>query len=128
MKKNFFLLAQIFFSEFEEKRLKGESYICELIHNDSIEKFVEYVNRTNFPLSKKLNHSIFETNHFLIKIQPTPIEYAAFYGSVQIFKFLILKDVGLETENVALSVIKGRNFDVIHKKFQMFGRSYQMSI
>lgn len=116
IEEELFSLGPNIFSEFEEKRLKGENetYICELIRNDSIEQFIEYVSRTNFPLSKKLNHSIFETNHFLIKNQPTPIEYAAFYGSVQICKFLILKDVSLETENVALFAINGGNFDVIH--------------
>ncbi|KAK8871454.1 hypothetical protein M9Y10_007183 [Tritrichomonas musculus] len=103
------------FDTFEEKRLNGlnESYICELIRNDSIEKFKDYVNNTNFPISDKLKPSIFETCHFLIKSNPSPIEYAAFFGSIQICKYLLLRDVSFD-DSIGKFVINGRNLDLFH--------------
>ena len=81
-----------FFSdEFNLKRLKGEndSYICELIRNDSIEDFISHVNQQSINLSYYvIKPSVFEMNPLLNSKQPTLIEYAAFFGSIQIFKYI----------------------------------------
>ena len=44
--------------EFDEKLKIGEndSYICHLIRNDSIEKYVIFVNQTNLNLLNKVIH------------------------------------------------------------------------
>ena len=83
---------------FKQKRKKGENdiYICGLIQKDAIEDFVSYVNKTNFSLTSKINYSIFETNSFLLKNKKmTLIEYASFFGSIQILKYLFLNKVDL---------------------------------
>ncbi|KAK8871457.1 hypothetical protein M9Y10_007186 [Tritrichomonas musculus] len=115
IEKNLLSYDSKIFDSFEEKRLKGlnESYICELIRNDSIEKFKDYVNNTNFPISDKLKPSIFETCHFLIKSNPSPIEYAAFFGSIQICKYLLLRDVSFD-DSIGKFVVNGRNLDLFH--------------
>ena len=75
---------------FDEYRKIGEndSYISELIRNDDVEEFIIYCNKNNCPLNGKINHSIFETNPlFLVDDEqemPSLIEYASFYGSIQI--------------------------------------------
>ena len=81
------------FVNFEEKRQKGEndSYLCELIRTDSIEDFISYVNQKNISLSSKIKSSIFETNSFLVEKEPSLIEYTAFFGSIQIFQYLLNK-------------------------------------
>ena len=48
----------------------------------------------------------------LIK-EPTLIEYAAFFGSIQIFKFLLLNEVEL-TSSLWLYAIHGQNAEIIH--------------
>ena len=75
---------------FNEKRRIGQndSHLCELIRQDSIENFVIYVNKMNINQSSKIKPSIFETNLYLIENDPSIIEYAAFYGSIQIFQYL----------------------------------------
>lgn len=75
------------FEKFERKRDTGENddYICSLIRSDSVVEFITHVNQTCAPLSSKIKRSIFETNSFLIDQEPTMLEYAAFFGSVQIF-------------------------------------------
>ena len=87
---------QDFYENYDEKRHNGENetYICKLIRKDSVEEFVSYVNRTNYHISsRKIFPSIFETNSFLIKKNVSLIEYATFFGSIQIFQYLLLNNV-----------------------------------
>ncbi|KAK8880413.1 hypothetical protein M9Y10_003085 [Tritrichomonas musculus] len=87
------------FDRFEEKRQEGEndSFICSLIREDSVEKFVEYVIRANIPLKSDVIPSLFETNSFLIENKSTTlIEYSAFFGAIQIFQYLRLNEVELK--------------------------------
>ena len=83
--------------KFEEKRKNGENdnYICELIRNDSIVEFIVHINKLNIPLNSNIKPSIFETNPFLMKNQPTLIEYAAFFGSIQILNYLNTNNIEL---------------------------------
>lgn len=78
-------------NKYEEKRRVGEndSYICFLIRNDLIDEFITFVNQTNLTLSNSIKPSIFETNSFLLKREPSLIQYSAFFGSYQIFKYLM---------------------------------------
>lgn len=103
------------FDQFEEKRQNGQndSYLCNLIRNDSIQEFVIYLNKNNIPFTAEIVPSIFETNYYLNKKKATLIEYSAFYGSIQIFKFLLLNKVPL-TPSIWLYFIHGRNNELIH--------------
>ena len=108
---------QNIFTDFEEKRERGEniSYICELIRNDSIDDFVVSINRNVSLLNATINPSIFETNSFLLKNRPSLIEYAAFYGSIQIFQYLKLNDNGREFQpSLWIYAIHGQNPEIIH--------------
>lgn len=101
---------------FEEKRLFGEneSYICSLIRDDLVEEFISYVSQSNLPLSTTvIKKSLFETNSFLIGKEVSLIEYCAFYGSIQIFQFLIMSKVK-PTPSLWLFVIHSNNADMIH--------------
>ncbi|KAK8892563.1 hypothetical protein M9Y10_029796 [Tritrichomonas musculus] len=113
------------FKNFYEKRRIGEnhSYICYLIRNDLVEEFIEYVNRSCISLSSSICKSIFETNNYLrYKINSSftgndkyleLIEYAAFYGSIQIFQFLRLNKVELNPI-LWMYAIHGNNPEIIH--------------
>ncbi|KAK8839840.1 hypothetical protein M9Y10_031551 [Tritrichomonas musculus] len=53
---------------FDEKRKNGENseYICELIRKDSLNEFIDHINKLNIDLNtNRINPSIFETNVFL---------------------------------------------------------------
>ena len=80
--------------DYEEKRQQGEndSYICSLIRQDSVEEFISYINKSSIPITATIKPSIFETNSFLNEHEPTLIEYAAFFGSIQIFQFLYMNN------------------------------------
>ncbi|KAK8876040.1 hypothetical protein M9Y10_006224 [Tritrichomonas musculus] len=92
---------------------ENESYICELIRNDSSEEFISYMNQSNTSLSITIKPSIFETNSFLNKNHPTLIEYAAFFGSLQIFHYLRFNQIELP-KSLWIYAIHGRNPDLIH--------------
>lgn len=77
--------------EFEKaKKLEGENdnYICQIIRNDSVGKFISYAKINGLNVSQKIPSSKFETNELLMKKSPSLIEYACFFGSVQIFRYL----------------------------------------
>ena len=100
---------------YEEKRTKGENdfYFCELIRNDNVEEFIVNYTRTGLSLSKTIEPSIYETNSFLENKNPTLIEYAAFFGSIQIFRFLFQNQVRLN-QSLWIYAIHGGNPDIIH--------------
>ena len=101
--------------EFQEKRQIGENdtSICELIRKDSIEQFIMHVEKNSCLLDSKIGSSYFETNSFLLKKNPTLIEYAAFFGSIQIFRYLYLNNVEL-TPSLWLYAIHGENPEIIN--------------
>ena len=93
---------------------ENESQICNLIRKDSINEFISYLNTNNCSVKEKIHLSIFETNQFLIKNNDTTlIEYAAFFGSIQIFKYLKLNGAKLKP-TLWLYAIHGRNSEIIH--------------
>ena len=101
--------------EMREKRKSGEndSQISKMIRNDYIDDFAEFISRTNYPLNSKIGNNYFETNQFLKEREPTLIEYACFYGSIQIFNFLRLNGVEL-TSSLWNYAIHSREADLIH--------------
>lgn len=103
------------FANFDEFRKKGENNfeLCEMIRKDLVEEFVTYVNQSILPLSSKIQNSVFETNSLLIEKQASLIEYAAFFGSFQIFQYLYMSKVKLEP-SLWIYAIHGKNVDIIH--------------
>ena len=104
------------FDCFNEKRHEGQndSYICNLIRHDSVKEFVSYVTQANIPLNSEVKKSIFETNLFLIENKNTTlIEYAAFFGSIQIFQFIKMNSTQLKP-SLWLYTIHSHNADLIH--------------
>ena len=99
---------------FEKNRNIGEneSYICNLIRNDSIEEFITNINKSDISLNSTIKNSIYETNSYLIGKNITLIEYAAFFGSIRIFKYL-------QTNNAVLGdslwnfIVHGNNSEII---------------
>ena len=100
--------------EYKRKIGENESYICHLIRNDSIDNFIEYINRCNISFSKKIDFSIFETNRYLLKKKNVNlIEYATFFGSIRIFKYMLLNNASLEP-SLWMYAIHGNNPEIFH--------------
>ena len=101
--------------EFDKLRKTGQNsyYVCELIRNDSIDEFIKYVNRKNLSLNMKISPTIYETNNFLLDNDCSFIQYSAFFGSIQIFKYLYLNNVEVDS-TIWLYEIHGKNAELIH--------------
>ncbi|KAK8875988.1 hypothetical protein M9Y10_006171 [Tritrichomonas musculus] len=97
IRKNFLESNKNLSENYEENRKIGENetYICKLIREDSLDDFIIYVNKFNIGLNTIIEPSVFETNLMLIEKKPSLIEYAAFFGSIQIFNYLRLNNVPL---------------------------------
>ena len=104
------------FDSFDEKCKLGEnhSYICSLIRNDNVKEFVSYVNQKCINLrTRKIKHSIFETNPFFKNSSPSLIEYATFFGSIQIFNYMRMNKVELSS-SLWIYAIHSNNAEMIH--------------
>ena len=102
--------------KYDETRKIGENhlYICSLIRNDSIKEFISYVNKSNYPLSSRIKRSPFETNELLQgRGEVTLIQYAAFFGSIQVFQYLKMNEVEL-TPSLWLYAIHSNSPEMIH--------------
>ena len=101
---------------FYENRKIGENddLICKMIREDLIDEFISHVNKMDTPLQSTIKPSIFETNSFLAKKQPTLIEYAAFFGSIQIFKYLYNNIPIINTSSLWIYSIHSDNPEMIN--------------
>ncbi|KAK8876181.1 hypothetical protein M9Y10_006371 [Tritrichomonas musculus] len=102
--------------EFEKNRQLGQNHtqICNLVRNDMINEFIVYVNQTNYPLTAHIEKSLFETNPFLIENKKvTLLEYAAFFGAIQIIRYLKMNNVDF-TESIWPYAIHSNNAELIH--------------
>ena len=64
-------------------------------------------------ISSIIKPSIFETNLFLLKRESSLIEYASFYGSMQIIKYLFMNQIELKS-TLWLYSIHSKNPELIH--------------
>ena len=101
-------------AKFEGQRKEGENenYICQLMRQDSIEEFISFISKTNLSIGFQIESSINETNSFLIREKPTLIEYSAFFGSIQIFKYL-LENKAPFSNKLWIYAIHSNNFELI---------------
>ena len=98
----------------EELRSNGvnHSEIAKIIREDQIDLFIEFISRSESEVNGQIPDSIFEGCHYL-KSKPSFIEYAAFFGSVQIFQHILNQNVQL-TNGVTSYAVMGGNLNIIH--------------
>ena len=100
---------------FYEKRREGlnDDYLCELIRNNEIQEFIRFTEQRNLSLEICIKKSIFETNRLLTdKSDIKLIEYASFYGSNDIIKYMEKKGVEL-TSSMWIYAIHSCNAELI---------------
>lgn len=101
----------------EFKRLRkigeNESFLCNLIRNDLIVDFISLYSRNVLILQSTIIPSLYETNSFLINKEISIMEYACFFGSVQIIRFLLLNNIQFQPQDW-LFAIHSNNAELIH--------------
>ncbi|KAK8882935.1 hypothetical protein M9Y10_045581 [Tritrichomonas musculus] len=115
--------------KFYKNRKKGENddILCKIIRKDLIDDFMSFENKINGSLIKP---SIFETNSFLLenKSKTSLLEYAAFFGSIKIFKYLYNKSKIINPELYPF-IIHGMKEKMIHFLLEKFSsKIYKSSL
>ena len=116
--------------EIIKKRKEGvnDSYVCQLIRNDSIDEFKEFFDKQkSIEFNFTIPNSIFETNPFLIKKEPSYFEYAAFYGSTKIFNYLHEEEGNVFFPSLWNYAINGHNIQLIELLKEKQIESYDIS-
>ncbi|KAK8878176.1 hypothetical protein M9Y10_004941 [Tritrichomonas musculus] len=107
----------------EEKSGNHQQNICEKeedpltvsIQKDDIIQFQDILSHSNISINSQTRYSINQANEFANEGYDLPslIEYAAFNGSVKIFKFLWMKEAEM-SENILKMAIFGGSYEIIH--------------
>ena len=121
--KNLYLREEIFINnikkevseDFYDKRKEGENdnYLCELIRTNQVKEFGIYVNRNNIPYESCIDQSIFETNPLLNNSEVKLIEYASFYGSIDIIRYMRINGNATLTSMMWIYAIHSENAELI---------------
>lgn len=91
---------------------EGYNSIRKVIQSDDIDSFQNFISRTNENINSNLQKSSQILNTFEKQCQKY-IEYAAFFGSLRIFKFLWLNNA-VVTDNLFPLSIFGGDMEIIH--------------
>lgn len=99
---------------FYDKRKSGENdnTICKIIREDSIEELIISINKGKIKINDNIPDSIYETNLLLLRNEVSLIEYAAFFGSTQIFKYLY-KNKAICKPSIIQTAIHSNNPEII---------------
>ena len=98
--------------ELKQNNGQNDNFVCQLIRNDLIDKFKSYMEETKLSFDANIEQSIYETNSYLLRKHVTLIEYASFFGSFNIFKFLFQNNAKIEPI-IWMYAIHGKNIDLI---------------
>ena len=100
---------------FETKREKGENdtTICELIRDDKIDDFIKHINTKHIKENGYIEESSFETNPLLKKSNVSLIQYSAFFGATNIFKYLSSRESVILDSSIWEYAIHGENLEIV---------------
>ena len=97
------------------KRLVHEgvnpSNIVKAIRRDDVEKLQEISSQNKFDFNQTIEPSLYERFSFVNKRNVSLIDYAAFFGSIKCFKFLLLN--GSDLKNSGKFAVAGGNLEII---------------
>lgn len=104
-------------SEVDQRRIfeKDVDPLTKSIQNDDITDFQSILSHSNISINSKTHQSINKAIEFANDgyESPTLIEYAAYNGSLNIFKFLWMNDAKLP-DNILKMAVLGGSYEIIH--------------
>lgn len=94
------------------KNLEAEKFnkLIELIKSDDISSFQEFISHTNVDINTKININSFKIDK---TYNPSLIELSCFFGSLQIFKFLLMNNA-TRWKMLPNYALAGGNYEIIH--------------
>lgn len=113
-------LSEVGFSDFESflefrEKWTNNNPVTVLIREDDADKLQEYIAKTNLDYDHEIPYSLFEdlSCFFKKKDMPKMIDYAAFYGSINVFKYLMMNNSKV-TEKTMEYAVYGGSYEIIH--------------
>ena len=103
--------------------------VAKAIRSDNIVSLQQISTYHNFDFNQKIVPSLYERFSFINHNNVSLIDYAAFFGSINCFKFLLLN--GSDIKNTGIYAIAGGNLEIFHiceKKNSLTYKSYEISI
>lgn len=98
----------------DEKEEKPEIKILKIVLTDSINELIPLIENSTFSIDSQINFSQTSIQPILRKTNCSLIEFSALCGSIQIFKYLLTKNAKINSQNLWLYSIHGRNNEIIH--------------
>ena len=92
--------------------LHSASPIVQAMIDDKIDLLQDLISKNNIDINQKSQCSLFEM-HFML-YEATPLEYSAFLGAINCFKFLLMKTKNINYSRLLEFAIAGGNIDIIH--------------
>ena len=92
-----------------------ENYLYQLIRKDDLNEFQHVLSISSIDINSCVTFSLFEISSIINDYLRLPrlIEYAAFFGSIQIFKYLLLNEAEV-TSRLPEFAVAGGNYEIIH--------------
>ena len=79
---------------------------------DNIDLLPDLISKYNYDINQKIPYSLFEMHNVLIN--SLPLEYSAFLGAINCFKFLLMKIENINYSRLLEFAFAGGNIDIIH--------------
>lgn len=96
-----------------KKKGENDDYLCKIIRYDNVKAFNDYTMKNNISLQSYIKESPYETNVFLLKKNEIKlVEYAAFFGSLNLIRYMNYRGVKL-TSRMWEFAIHSRNTELI---------------
>ncbi|OHT03023.1 hypothetical protein TRFO_29679 [Tritrichomonas foetus] len=112
-------------TDYHNRCLKGfnSDYCLEVIRNDDYDQFIDLLRKNCFDFTSNIPKNIYMINeHFVPDDNITYIDYAAFYGSLKIFKFMIL-EVPYIPKLTQILALNGGHSEIIHILEEKLGKN-----
>lgn len=118
LKSRYIGLFQSFdFRDFNNRRKigKNDSPIALAIRDDDVKKCQTIISSLNIKKDYHIPYSIFETIEGVSQRSniPSLLEYAAFFGSINCFKYLVMNDFIITPKLISFAIFGG-NLEIIH--------------
>lgn len=102
----------ILLNEYEKMLTSGNPSLLKALLDDNVESLQSYISKNNYDLNQTIPYSYYDQNYPIL-VSAKAIDYAALFGSINCFKFLMMNMEHLYYQGLLNSSIAGGNHEII---------------
>lgn len=103
----------VLLNEYEKMVTSGNPSLLKALLDDNVESLQSYISKNNYDLNQTIPYSYYDQNYPIL-VSAKAIDYAALFGSINCFKFLMMNMEDLYYQGLLNSSIAGGNHEIIH--------------